>query len=235
MILSPFSWERFTLDCVFIIDLFLTGIFLAFLLVMQVWKGKSLMLARVAVVSATLYILLCAGNHLWALSLAKNYASRHGLKTENIASLPEPLSPFHWANYIVTPDTVYRGLVNLIGEHQHTADSRSGLLSKILAQYQPIGELSYEPWRRFDRSPWVDRALDLKGVRTFFWFARFPVVRHKKIADGRERVTFFDLRFGTVQGRKPFSYEAIFDANGEIVFQGFRKDLSPLDDQQFRN
>lgn len=226
MILSPLSWERFALDWVFIIDLFLTGIFLLFLLAMQIWRSESKLLARLSVVLASLYILLCAGNHFWALSLAKSYASEHSLKAKNIASVPQPLSPFHWANYIVTQDTIHRGLVNLVGKHERTANSESGLLSKVWAQYQPTQVLSYKAWHMFDKSSWVGRAMVLEGVKMFMWFARFPVVRYEGSRNGQHRVTFFDLRFDSIQGRRPFSYEVIFNPKGEIVLQGFHRNYS---------
>ncbi len=226
MILSPLSWERFALDWVFIIDLFLTGIFLFFILAMQIWKSKTKVLARLSVVLATLYISLCAGNHFWGLSLARSYAVEQDLEAENVGSLPQPLSPFHWANYIVTEGTIYRGLVNLIGKHERTASPEDGLLSHVWAQYQPICLLSYEPWHKLDESSWVESSLVLKGVQTFLWFARFPVVRYEESPNHQHRVTFFDLRFGGIQGRKPFLYEVIFDPKGKIVFQGFRRDYS---------
>ena len=226
MILSPLSRERFALDWVFIIDLFLAGIFLFFVLAMQIWKSKSKVLARLSVVLATLYISLCAGNHFWALSLARSYAVEQDLEAENIASLPQPLSPFHWANYIVTEDTVYRGLVNLSGKDERTASPEGSLLSQVWAQYQPIHLLSYEPWHKFDESRWVESSLVLEGVKTFLWFARFPVVRYEGSPNREHRVTFFDLRFGGIPGRKPFLYEVIFDPKGGIVFQGFRRDYS---------
>ena len=226
MILSPLSWDRFALDWVFIIDLFLTGIFLFFLIAMHIWKSKSQMLARLSVVLAALYISLCAGNHFWALSLARSYAVEQDLEAENVASLPQPLSPFHWANYVVTEDTVYKGLVNLIGKHERTTRSQVGLLSQVWTQYQPIHLLSYEPWHKLDESSWVESSLILKGVQTFLWFARFPVVRYEESPNHEHRVTFFDLRFGGIQGIRPFLYEVIFDPKGRIIFQGFRKDYS---------
>lgn len=226
MILSPLSWERFALDWVFIIDLFLTGMFLFFLLAMQIWKSKSKALARLSVVLAALYISLCAVNHFWALSLARSYAVEQDLEAEKVASLPQPLSPFHWANYIVTEDTIYKGLVNLIGKHERTVSSDASLLSQVWAQHQPVHLLSYEPWHKLDESSWVESSLALKGVKTFFWFARFPVVRYEINPNRQHRVTFFDLRFGGIQGRKPFLYEVIFDSRGRIVFQGFQRDYS---------
>ena len=226
MILSPLSSYRFALDWVFIIDLFLTGIFLIFSIVIMIWRSRSKTLARISVALAAAYILMCAGNHVWALSLAKGYAHEHKLRTEKIAALPQPLSPFHWANYIVTDNTIYVGLVNLIGVRERAASPEASLFSQLWNRYQPIQALSYKPHERFDDSPWVRKALNLDGVATFLWFARFPVVEYEASSNGRHRVTFFDLRFGAVQGRKPFLYEVIFDPDGNIVSQGFPRDYS---------
>ena len=226
MILSPFSRERFALDWVFIIDFFLTGIFLSFIIARVIWKSKSTLLARGCLVLAAVYISLCAGNHLWALSLSRGYAERQGLNAVNIASLPQPLSPFHWANFVVTEDTVYRGLVNLIGQSERKSPAESNLFSRVWAQYQPMQKLSYDAHRRFDQTPWAQKAMGLEGVDMFLWFARFPVVRYGGTKNGHHRVTFFDLRFGGVPGKRPFLYEVIFDAEGDVLFQGFQRDHS---------
>ena len=226
MILSPLSSYRFALDWVFIIDLFLTTIFLIFSIVSMIWRSRSKTLARVSVALAAVYVLMCAGNQLWAFSLAKSYAHEHKLKIEKIASLPQPLSPFHWANFIVTDNTIYLGLVNLIGVGERAMRPEAGLFSQLWSRYQPIQVLSYKQRQRFDDSPWVKRAFNLDGVKTFFWFARFPVVEYQASSNGRHRVTFFDLRFDAVKGRKPFLYEVVFDPDGKIFSQGFHRDYS---------
>jgi inner membrane protein len=220
MILSPFSNYRFTLDWVFIIDLFLVSVFLFPLIALHIWKRRSLTLARVSVVLAGLYIALCAYNHSWALSLAKGYARQEGLVTEAIASVPQPLSPFNWGNYILTEKKIYQGFVNLIATEEKST-GEGNFLSLFLARYQPAFRLQYRGWERFDNSPWVEKALELEGVKTFYWFARFPVVRDKGIVKGNHRVEFFDLRFGAVEGRRPFLYVVDFDGEGNVAFQGF--------------
>ena len=78
----------------------------------------------------------------------------------------------------------------------------------------------------FDKSSWVERAMVLEGAKTFLWFARFPVVRYEGSPSGQHRVTFFDLRFGSILGRRPFLYEVSFNPKGDIVFQGFHRDYS---------
>jgi inner membrane protein len=220
MILSPFSDYRFTLDWVFIIDLFLLSTFLFPLIALHLWKKRSLTLARVSVVLAGLYICLCAYNHSQALSLAKNYVRQKSLTIEAIASLPQPISPFNWGNYILTEKKIYRGLVNLIGKEEKSK-GEGNFLRRFLARYQPISRIQYREWDRFENSPWVEKALRLEGVKMFYWFARFPVARDRGVVNGNQRVEFFDLRFGSIEGRRPFLYVVEFDGGGNVVFQGF--------------
>jgi inner membrane protein len=220
MILSPFSDYRFTLDWVFIVDLFLVSTFLFPMIALHMWKRRTQTLARVSVVLAALYISLCAYNHSWALSLAKDYARQKDLAIETVSSLPQPLSPFNWGNYILTEKKIYQGFTNLIGKKSKSIEG-GNFLSHFLSRYQPIPQLQYTQWDRFDNSPWVEKALMLDEVRTFYWFARFPVVRERGIVNGNQRVEFFDLRFGSIGGRRPFLYVVDFDEEGNVAFQGF--------------
>lgn len=220
MILSPLSNYRFALDWIFIIDLCLASTFLFPLIALLIWKKKGQTLARVSVVLAGLYIALCAYNHSRALSLAKNYAWQEGLITKTVASMPQPLSPFNWGNYILTEEKIYQGFVNLIGREEKST-GEGNFLSRFLARYQSTSRLQYRKWNRLDDSPWVEKALRLEGVKTFYWFARFPIARDGGIVNGKQRVEFFDLRFGSVEGRRPFLYVVDFDGEGNVAFQGF--------------
>ncbi len=220
MILSPFSDSRFTLDWVFIIDLVLVSTFLLPFIGLHIWKRRSQTLARVSVGLAALYISLCAYNHSRALSLAKSHGGQKGLVMETAASLPQPLSPFNWGNYILTEKKIYQGFVNLIGKEEKSRGS-TNFLGRFLARYQPISRLQYREWNRFDNSPWVEKALKLEGVKTFYWFARFPVARDRGVVNGNQRVEFYDLRFGSIGGRRPFLYVVDFDGRGSVAFQGF--------------
>ncbi len=220
MILSPLSDYRFTLDWVFIIDLYLVSAFLLPFVALLLWKKRSQTLARISVGVAALYIAFCAYNHSWALSLAKSYARQKGMVTDTVASLPQPLSPFNWGNFILTEKKIYEGLVSLTAREDRSTEGRS-FISRFMARYQSISRLQYREWDRFDNSPWVEKAMELEGVRTFSWFARFPVVRDRGIVNGNHRVEFFDLRFGSINRRRPFLYVVDFDGKGNVVFQGF--------------
>lgn len=222
MILSPFSNYRFALDWVFIVDLFLVSTLLLPTIALHIWKGRSQTLARVSVVLASFYIALCAFNHTWSLTLARGYVKENGVAAEDVAAIPQPLSPFRWTNYIVTEKKIYQGLVNLIGVDKPSLPQGGNALSRFLSRYQPISRVQYTELERFDDSPWVEEAVKLEGVETFFWFARFPVARDNGIVNGNRRVELFDLRFGMIQGmRPPFVYVVDFDGDGEVVSQGF--------------
>ncbi len=229
MILSPFTRQRFALDWVFIVDFLLTGALFLGLIATVLWRKKDTIVARVTVCAAALYIVMCACNHSWALSLARTYAEEHEIVTQNIASLPQPLSPFHWGNYIVAEEEIYEGFVNLSGTQERTAGKDQNLVSRVWARYQPIDRLSYTSRARFDDSPWVKRALTLEGAKTFLWFARFPVARYEERSKGEHWVIFYDLRFGTIEGRRPFTYVVTFDPKGELVFEGFYRISSLID------
>ena len=221
MILSPFSDYRFKLDWLFIIDPYFVAALLFPLIGLLFWKQKGITLGRVSLLIATLYIGLCAFNHSRALSLAKGFAQEKGLEPTTIAALPQPLSPFNWGNYILTDKSIYQGFVNLIASEDRNPGKEKNFLSRFLAHYRPIRLIQYQEIQRFDDSPWVEKALELEEVKTFFWFARFPIVRDRGFVDGKRRVEFFDLRFGSINQRRPFVYAVDYDEAGRVVSQGF--------------
>ncbi len=221
MILSPLSDYRFTLDWVFIIDPFLVLIFILPMIASWLMRKRTQTLARFSVGLAALYMILCASSHFWALSLAKTYAREKGLNAQKVASIPQPLSPFHWGNYILTEKKIYEGFVNLIGSRKPTPPSNGNFFNRLLKRYRPIQYPFYRPWERYQESPWVERALALNEVQTFLWFARFPVAQYKGVVDSYHRVMLFDLRYGSIQGRRPFMYVVDFDQDGKLAHLGF--------------
>jgi inner membrane protein len=222
MILSPLSDERFSLDWLFIVDFYLVLTFLLPMIALHIWKGRNGFLARISVLLACLYVALCALNHSWALSLTKDYVRERGILATEVASLPQPLSPFRWSNFIHTEDRIYQAFVNLIGIDGTDTTAGQTALGRLRARYHPISKVRYTEFEKFDSSPWVQRALNLEGVKAFYWFARFPVARHSTSEDGAHRVEFFDLRFGMIRGIRPFLYVVDFDREGRVVSQGFQ-------------
>ncbi|MGE5247858.1 MAG: hypothetical protein ACM3L8_05885, partial [Verrucomicrobiota bacterium] len=106
--------------------------------------------------------------------------------------VPFPAGPFAWNGFIDDGRTYLRATV------------------------EPLtGEVI---WRqRAVRGPDVPEVRALRGmaeVETYLWFARFPVVR-VATRGGRTQVTFSDLRFGGIPGRRPFLLQ-VTETPGEL-------------------
>jgi inner membrane protein len=157
--------------------------------------------------------------------VTKSFASHLDEKVVQVASMPQPLSPFRWANYIETKDKVYQGFSDFLRKKlpEPIADSPSSF-TKLNSLYYPPEKVYYRSWTKFPDSPWVERALATEGVRFYYWFARFPVLNSVISTDGRHRVEFMDVRFLLPGLRMPFVYYVEFDNSGKIQSEGFERD-----------
>jgi inner membrane protein len=217
MIFSPFFNARYALDWVFIIDPVLFSMLFFPMIGLWIWRRRAPAVAKGGLILAALYIALCACCHYRALSLAKNDAGRKGIEASTIAAIPQPFSPFRWGNYLVTPGEIHEGFVDLIASQPVHVRPGDGFFRRYFSKYQPVSHLQYRRWERHDNSPWVARAMELEKVKTFLWFARFPVARYQGQVKGLHRVILFDLRFGEIQGQRPFRYIVEFDSTGQVV------------------
>jgi inner membrane protein len=232
MILSPFFEHRFSWDLVFIIDLVFSGIVFFPLVVSVFWKDKAQWVCRGSLIGLTLYILFCWVQHHQAIELAEAFGKNLDEEVIQVASLPQPVSPYRWANYVETKDKVYQGFVNLTLKEppqplSRRAESRSNffnLLEKLRSLYQSPGKVCYQSYQKLQDSPWVKKALSTEGVKFYYWFAQFPVVKSVHSQDGKHRVEFMDVRFLTPGIRLPFVYYVEFDDSGKIQSEGFLED-----------
>ena len=149
-----------------------------------------------------------------------------------VASLPQPISPFRWANYVETKDKVYQGFVDLaleelplpIKSQAKPSSDFFSLLERLRSLCQPPGRVYYESFQKLQSSPWVEKALTTEGVKFYYWFAKFPVVKSVNSKNGRHRVEFMDVRFLLPGIRTPFVYYVEFDDSGKIRSEGFVED-----------
>ena len=227
MIFSPFFEHRFAWDLIFFIDLIFSGIIFFPLLISMLWKRKSGWICRGSLIGLGLYVLLCWIQHGRAIELTKSFA--RGLKEETIqvASMPQPLSPFRWANYLETKDKVYQGFVDFLRKvpPEPVAESPS-FFKKLNSLYYPPEKVEHRSWSKLQNSFWVEKALATEGVKFYYWFARFPVVKSVNSTNGRHRVEFMDVRFHLPGIRSPFVYYVEFDDSGKIRSEGFERDGS---------
>jgi inner membrane protein len=231
MIFSPFWGKRFAWDLVFIIDLTFSGILFLPFLASLFWRRRAQWICRGSILGLALYILFCWVQHDRAIEEAKTSARNTKEEVLLIASLPQPLSPFRWANYIETKDRVYQGFVDLLLKSSTPVKSQQPPLTpdasirerlkKLNSLYRPPGKVEYPSFRKTNGSPWVEKALATDGIKFFFWFARFPVVQSVLSMDGTHRVEFMDVRFFLPGIRLPFIYFVEFDDSGNVQSEGF--------------
>ena len=229
MIFSPFFDRRFAWDLVFIIDLIFSGILFIPLVASIFWKDKSQWICRSSLIGLTLYILFCWVQHHRAVDLARTFSNHLNEEVVQVASLPQPLSPFRWANYVETEDNVYQGFVDLTLKEspqppRRQAVSQSNLflsLERLRSLYQTPGRVHYQSYPKLQDSPWVEKALATEAVKFYYWFAKFPVVTSVQSRDGRHRVEFMDVRFLLPGIRTPFAYYVELDDSGKIQSEGW--------------
>jgi inner membrane protein len=225
MIFSPFFDNRYAWDLVFVIDLIFSGIIIFPLTASLFWKRSSRLICQGSLIGLTVYVFFCWIQHGRALELTKTYAHHLDEEILKTASLPQPLSPFRWANYVETKDRVYQGFIDFLRkEPPKPIPDPSSSFEKLNNLYYPPEKSQYRSWAKLQKSPWVEKALATEGVKFYYWFARFPVVKSVNFNHGRHRVELMDVRFVLPSIRTPFVYYVEFDDSGKKQSEGFERD-----------
>ena len=186
------------------------------------WNLAGLVLA-IAYISAAFFA------HKAAFVRLQKFAESQHIEARSLAVFPLPPSIAHWDGLIVAPRGVYETRINF-GDLSGDADANRTLVSmtdlsspaadQARTQLPPI-EYSYYP--DAPSNSFIETAKHLPQVETFFWFARVPITRfHKEGTDSV--VEFYDARFPhRDRGPSPFTYQVRFDANGAVLYQGWKK------------
>ena len=191
----PFSRSRPALDLVFIIDPFFTLPLLAALVTGYAWRSRSALIGRVTLGLIAGYLGLMAVNHVAAVSTLDRIARAQGIVPRRVEALPEPFTPFRWRGFVEDGNTYWQGIVAV---ERGQAD---------------LVAISKGP-----RNGPVARAEEVEAVKTFRWFARFPVVTLR--ADGaRQVVEYQDLRFAHSFRRRPAFLLRVILGPGGVVEQ----------------
>jgi inner membrane protein len=238
MILSPFWNHRYALDLLFIVDFTFSGLILIPLLISLFWRKKARWLCRGSLVGLTAYLLFCGVQHHRAIELAKTFAQSLNQEVVEVASLPQPASPFKWGNYIETKDRVYQGFVDLLMKgpprptnlQGETDTDGSGFFGRFRrwkrmeGLFHPASSVQYFSYQKNDGSPWIEKAMDTTGGKFYYWFARFPLAKEVASDNGAHRIEFTDVRFFIPGIRMPFSYYIELDDAGGVRSEGFLRD-----------
>lgn len=185
---------------------------------------------RVGVYALAGYLCLCVAAHRAALHSVEQFAAARGLRVARLGALPLPPALAYWDGLIRTPEGVYEAPFNLFRGY------RRGLTP------DPLGGASNGEFPRFhffaDSAPngYLEAARQLPRVKTYLWFARFPVFRYTQSpvdlvpasvksageAGSLHIVEIRDLRFFRLgRGPAPFTFRVTFDGAGHVVEQGW--------------
>lgn len=146
------------------------------------------------------YLVTCGLAHHAAIQRVQNFAEENHIVVNRLGALPLPPSLFSWGGAIRTSDGVYQ--------------SRFDLRNPI----PPLSGFSQDS----PPDSFVARAMKLPEVQLYWSFARFPVIR-SSFENGNHVVEFGENRFvgRRAQGPKPFTYEVVFDAKGNVLEEGW--------------
>jgi inner membrane protein len=236
MFFVPLSRTRYSLDWVFILDPFLTGIGMLTLLAALLWRRRGRAVAAAGTLLLCGYVAFCAAQHRRAVAAWRRIdAPTAGAR---LAVLPQFLSPFRWLGLSDRAGEVHvaffdigpfaRGIPN-----PRTPERFSELLSSLSDFYPP-------PERavilRFEKPPEtgpLTAARALPDVQTYLAFARFPLATVDSMPGGGSAITWEDLRFlpwfsgpwqtdrKTGVRREPFLYRVRLDAAGRVIDRAF--------------
>src|SRR3972149_8435619 len=154
-IFFPFSTKRYSLDLVFIIDLYFTSILLIPLIIILFKKERAQIIALGSLAGIIAYLGFTYIERSSIIEKVKADNNKIGIKSTTIEAIPLPLSPFRWS--VFTEDI----------------------------------------------------------VKTYLWFAKFPVVTVKEEGNGY-LVEYFDLRFNSLPPRRPFLLKLFVDKKGDL-------------------
>ncbi len=184
---------------------------MAALFLLPVWGGWGFGVRRASWYRAGVYALvaylgLSAIAHQVALQRVEEFAAMRGLSVERIGALPMPPSPAYWSGLIRTPDGVYQSWFSLLGPAASEPPT-----FHFFADSAPNG--------------YTKAVKQIPEVKTYLWFARFPVVRYSQQGD-RNVVEFTDRRFVAWRSRRTsaFAFRVTLDSAGRVLEQGWVED-----------
>jgi inner membrane protein len=236
MFWTPLSRARHSLDWVFILDPWFTGIVFVALFFTLRRGPRARRFAAAGSILLTLYIGFCAAMHARALAVWKRLDAPP--ESAKVAVLPQFLSPFRWLGLSERADSVHYAFFD-IGpfargvENPRPPKKWSEILSSLRDAYPPPDRARIHRLDLPSESPVLDAARALPDVRIYLAFARFPLETVTPFGQGGSEVVVQDLRFlpwftgpwerGGEQGfrRQPFVYRVRFDPALHVMDRGF--------------
>lgn len=219
MIFAPLSDRRFGFGTTFIIDLGVSGILLAGVLVSAVWRSS-----RVPAAVAALALVAWVGNSAFARSdaidAARAYAQRERIPVVALDAVPRPASPYNWTAVVYDGERYHFAHLNTRRSEPLVVSPDDNFIRRYSAPYLPVATAPWHVAYRFGDDAdeeLAQRAWNAEEFDFFRWFAMFPVLDDTELAGAPNGncASFADLRFQTPgNARIPFRY-GLCDIDGE--------------------
>lgn len=236
MFWTPVSRARFSLDWVFILDPFFTGISLLALILAIARPARGRRIAAIGSALLLGYIFFCGAVHARALAVWKRID--RVAPGAPAAVMPQLLSPFRWLGLSDHGGELHACFFD-VGPFakpfpEPRIPDRLGEAIRLLPHFYPPPERArIRSFPKAAPTPALERARALPDVQVYLAFARFPLETVTADADGVSTVTFEDLRFlpffvgpwardaSGKYTREPFVYRVRLDAAGRVLERGF--------------
>ncbi len=236
MFWTPVSRERYSLDWLFILDPFFTGITFGTLVLCLIRRDRARRIAGVGAGLLAAYVAICAVLHARALAIWRRMDSPpSGAK---VAVLPQFLSPFRWLGLTETDETIHVAFFDIgpfaRGVEDPQPPKRWGeVLGSLSDFYSPPARAKIRRYEKPPDSRRLEAVRRLPDWQVYLAFARFPLETVYPYGDGGATIILQDLRFlpfftgpwepDQVQGirRQPFVYRVRLDAALRAVERGF--------------
>lgn len=171
-LLSPFSVTRFSLDLMFIIDPFFTGILGLTLLFGKLFKSWRRPFLFGGIFWVGLYLLLEVINHHRACQRIEAALQSNGVTVTKVSAFPQPLSIFRWMGLAQTKDGVAQTFVAFLSDEEN---------------------LQFTKYENAE-DEFVLQALQAPETKWYLTFARYPWVTSER-RDDTQLVEMQDLQF----------------------------------------
>lgn len=210
-IFAPVSDTRYSLDWMFIVDPWFTGLLILTLVLARFVRSVRGPIQNAGAIVAVTYIALESALHSVAYDRVADATRSVNGPVISVSALPQPLSIFRWSGMIQTDSAVYVTFFPAFGN-----DSL-----RFTSYPQAKGQ-------------YVDRAASSPEVQSYLKFGRHPWVRARDEGD-LHVVEYRDLQFaidgdlirmfGMTERALPFALRCVFRPDGEIgeiTFDGRR-------------
>jgi membrane-bound metal-dependent hydrolase YbcI (DUF457 family) len=180
-------------------------------------RVRPVVWSRAGLLVACVYVGLTVYAHHLALERVKKFVAFEHIQPESLGALPFPPSLLSWDGLVRTSRGVYEMRIDL-----SRRSSFGGIPNEGDAGDPATPPIEYKYFPDTPQNLWIMRARQLPEVQKVLWFDRFPVTRFH-LDQGAPVVEISDLRFPKMRPDRPggFTYQVRFDADGNVVFQGW--------------